>query len=142
MLGRQDGESLTLMFSDRLDVWDHSEPLASPQSAWDLVQLGNCGSPIETPAGWLVLTHGVGPLRRYCMGACLLDLEDPRRVSRQLRNPLLEPDPSERSGYVPNVVYTCGAMLYGEHLVLPYAMSDTASKLAVIKLADLLTAMN
>ena len=102
------------------------------------MQIGNCGSPIETPAGWLVITHGVGPMRRYVIGALLLDLDDPRRVIGQLREPLLAPEGMEREGYVPNVVYSCGAMLNGDDLVLPYGLSDAAVGVAIISLPDLL----
>ncbi|MGC1479120.1 MAG: glycosidase, partial [Chthoniobacterales bacterium] len=105
---------------------------------WELVQMGNCGSPIETEEGWLVLTHGVGPMRKYCIGAILLDLEDPRKVIGRLPEPLLTPDANEREGYVPNVVYTCGAMVHAGRLILPYAMSDYATGFATVDLAKLL----
>ena len=109
-----------------------------PSNPWDLVQIGNCGSPLETEAGWLVLTHGVGPMRRYAIGALLLDLEDPRRVLGHLRDPLLVPDATEREGYVPNVLYSCGALINGDQLVLPYGFSDSGIGVALIPLADLL----
>ena len=141
MLGRQDGENIHLMFSDHLHFWHESQVLIRPKQPWEFVQLGNCGSPIETEAGWLVITHGVGPMRKYCLGAVLLDLHDPSRVIARLREPLLRPAQHEREGYVPNVVYSCGAMIHGQHLVLPYARSDTSSRLAVIPLADLLEAL-
>ena len=108
-------------------VWDDPVALQRPTEPWELVQLGNCGSPIETPAGWIVLTHGVGPMRRYAIGAELLDLDDPTRVIGHLTEPLLTPTEDERDGYVPNVVYSCGAMLHGDTLVLPYGMPTRTS---------------
>jgi predicted GH43/DUF377 family glycosyl hydrolase len=138
MLGRQDGENIHLMFSDHLHFWYESQVLIRPTHPWEFVQLGNCGSPIETSAGWLVITHGVGPMRKYCLGAVLLDLHDPSRVIGRLREPLLRPAPDEREGYVPNVVYSCGAMIHGPNLILPYARSDTSSRIAIIPLADVL----
>jgi len=138
MLGRQDGENIHLMFSDHLHFWYESQVLIRPTHPWEFVQLGNCGSPIETSAGWLVITHGVGPMRKYCLGAVLLDLHDPSRVIGRLREPLLRPAPDEREGYVPNVVYSCGAMIHGANLILPYARSDTSSRIAIIPLADVL----
>jgi predicted GH43/DUF377 family glycosyl hydrolase len=138
MLGRQDGENIHLMFSDHLHFWYESQVLIRPTHPWEFVQLGNCGSPIETDAGWLVITHGVGPMRKYCLGAVLLDLHDPSRVIGRLREPLLRPAPDEREGYVPNVVYSCGAMIHGPNLILPYARSDTSSRIAIIPLADVL----
>ena len=107
-----------------------------------MIQLGNCGSPIETEAGWLVLSHGVGPLRRYCIGAFLLDRDDPRKVIGRLREPLLEPTQSEREGYVPNVVYTCGALLHDGELVIPYGLADHATGFATVPIADVLSAMH
>lgn len=138
MLGRQDNENLFLMFSDDVRHWDTHELLLEPAFPWELVQIGNCGSPIETEAGWLVLTHGVGPMRKYAIGACLLDLHDPGRVIGRLREPLLSPDEREREGYVPNVVYSCGALVHGRELVLPYAMSDIASSFVSVDLDELL----
>ena len=105
------------------------------------MKLGNCGSPLETEAGWLVLTHGVGPLRKYCIGAILLDLQDPTRVIGRLREPLLEPEPATREGYVPNVVYSCGSLLHGREVFIPYAMSDRVSTLVSVSLDALLAAM-
>ena len=142
MLGRQDGENIHLMFSDHLHFWYESQVLIRPKHPWEFVQLGNCGSPIETDAGWLVITHGVGPMRKYCLGAVLLDLHDPSRVIGRLREPLLRPAPDEREGYVPNVVYSCGAMIHGPNLILPYARSDTSSRIAIIPLADVLDGLN
>lgn len=142
MLGRQDSENIHIMFSDHLHFWYESEILLRPSQPWEFVQLGNCGSPIETPEGWLILTHGVGAMRRYSIGAALLDLENPRRVIKRLRDPLLCPAPEEREGYVPNVVYSCGGMIHGERLILPYAISDTASRFASVKVRELLDAMD
>jgi predicted GH43/DUF377 family glycosyl hydrolase len=141
MLSRQDDERLFLMYSDHPHFWYEAQPLLEPREPWELVKIGNCGSPLETEAGWLVLTHGVGPMRKYCVGACLLDLHDPGRVIGRLRQPLLEPNELEREGYVPNVVYTCGALLHEGVLILPYAMSDAATSFATVPLADVLEAM-
>ena len=138
MLSRQDGENIHIMFSDHLHFWQEPGILMKPTFSWEYVQLGNCGSPIETPLGWLVLTHGVGPMRRYCIGAVLLDLDNPAKVIGRLKEPLLEPDENERDGYVPNVVYTCGAMTHGKWLIMPYAMSDYASRIALVDLDELL----
>lgn len=141
MLSRQDNENLYLMYSDQPHFWYSKELLARPTYPWEFVQLGNCGSPIETPAGWLVLTHGVGPMRCYAIGAFLLDLADPSRLIGRLETPLLEPDANEREGYVPNVVYSCGSLVHGRDLVIPYAMSDYASTFATVPLDDILGAM-
>jgi predicted GH43/DUF377 family glycosyl hydrolase len=141
MISRQDGENIFLMYSDMLHFWYTKEQIAKPTYPWEYVQLGNCGSPIETEAGWLVLTHGVGPMRRYAMGAFLLDLHDPSRVIGRLEEPLLEPNANEREGYVPNVVYSCGALIHDGVLVIPYAMSDYASTFATVPVDDLLNAM-
>ena len=122
----------------RPNVWDDPVGLQRPAEPWELIQLGNCGSPIETPAGWIVLTHGVGPMRRYAIGAELLDLDDPTRVIGHLTEPLLTPAEDERDGYVPNVVYSCGAMLHGDTIVLPYGMSDANVGVATIPLRELL----
>lgn len=141
MLSRQDGENLYLMFSEDLHFWHAKQPLLKPTYSWEFLQIGNCGPPIETERGWLVISHGVGPMRKYSLGAFLLDLEDPARVIARLARPLLSPDESEREGYVPNVVYTCGALVHAGRLVLPYAMSDTATSFATVPLAELLDAM-
>jgi predicted GH43/DUF377 family glycosyl hydrolase len=141
MLSRQDNENIYLMYSDMLHFWYTKELIAKPTYAWEFVQIGNCGSPIETDAGWLVLTHGVGPMRKYALGAILLDLEEPSRVIARLETPLLEPDANEREGYVPNVVYTCGALVHERELVIPYAMSDYASTFATVSLDEVLDAM-
>lgn len=139
MLSRRDRENLHLATSqDDVRRWTEVTELHRPSRSWELLQIGNCGSPIETSGGWLVVTHGVGPMRRYVIGALLLDLDDPRRVVGQLREPLLAPEGMEREGYVPNVVYSCGAMLNGSDLVLPYGLSDAAVGVAIISLPDLL----
>ena len=119
MLSRRDRENLHLATSTNVRHWTDVRELHRPGRPWELVQIGNCGSPIETPEGWIVVTHGVGPMRRYVLGALLLDLENPSRVLGALDTPLLEPEAAEREGYVPNVVYSCGAMLNGRDLVLP-----------------------
>jgi predicted GH43/DUF377 family glycosyl hydrolase len=141
MLSRQDDENILLMFSDNIHFWEAPKILLSPAQPWEFIKLGNCGSPIETEAGWLVLSHGVGAMRKYCLGAFLLDLEDPSRVIGRLREPLLAPNESEREGYVPNVIYTCGALLHGRELVIPYAMSDSATSFASVSLDELLGAL-
>ncbi len=141
MLSRQDAENLYLMYSDDLHFWHTKFPLLKPTYSWEFLQIGNCGSPIETEEGWLVLSHGVGPMRKYSIGAFLLDRDDPSRVIARLTRPLLSPDESEREGYVPNVVYSCGALVHAGHLILPYAMSDTATSFATTPLADLLGEM-
>ena len=141
MLSRQDDENILLMHSDNLHFWQTPKVLLSPTQPWEFVKLGNCGSPIETSAGWLVLSHGVGAMRKYCIGAFLLDLDDPSRVIGRLREPLLSPNEAEREGYVPNVVYTCGAMLHGSELLIPYAMSDYAASFASVPLDEVLAAM-
>ena len=126
------------MFSDSLHKWHDAQILSEPAHPWEFVQMGNGGTPIETEKGWLLITHGVGPVRKYCLGAYLLDLNDPSKVIGRLNEPLLLPDENERSGYVPNVVYTCGAIVHNDELIIPYAMSDYASSFAGIKLNDLL----
>ena len=138
MLGRQGGVNITLMFSDDVHRWEHHEVLMEPEAPWEYVQIGNCGSPLETEAGWLVMTHGVGAMRNYCIGAALLDLEDPRRIIGRLRQPLLEPLDHERDGYVPNVVYSCGSLIHNGWLVVPYAVSDYATTHALAQLEPLL----
>ncbi len=140
-LSRQDNENIHIMFSDHPHFWYESEIIMRPTEPWEFVQLGNCGSPIETEAGWLVLSHGVGPMRKYCIGAFLLDLDDPRKVIGRLKHPLIVPEAGEREGYVPNVVYTCGAIVHGPHLVIPFALSDSATTFARVQLKDLLDAM-
>jgi predicted GH43/DUF377 family glycosyl hydrolase len=142
MLSRQDNENIYLMFSDNVHFWNEYTALLTPAFPWELVQLGNCGSPIETDAGWLVLSHGVGPMRKYCIGAFLLDRDDPSKVIGRLREPLLSPNQKEREGYVPNVVYTCGALLHQGELIIPYGLADQATGFAIVALADVLGAMN
>ncbi len=141
MLSRRDRENLHLSTSHDVHHWDDLAELYRPQHPWELLQVGNCGSPIETPAGWLVLTHGVGPMRRYAIGAMLLDLEHPARVIAHLSSPLIEPDDSEREGYVPNVVYTCGAIVHQGELVMPYGFSDSGIAFAQVRMSDLLEAL-
>jgi predicted GH43/DUF377 family glycosyl hydrolase len=141
MISRQDDENLFLMISDNPHFWNDPELLVTPRQPWEFVKIGNCGSPIETEAGWLLLTHGVGPMRRYCLGAMLLDLEDPGRVLGCLQWPLVEPTGEEREGYVPNVVYSCGAMVHNGRLILPYALSDTSSTIGIVDLRELLDAL-
>ncbi len=142
MLSRQDGENVYLMYSDLLHFWAKKQLLLRPTYPWEFVQLGNCGSPIETDAGWLVLTHGVGAMRRYSIGAALLDRDDPSRVLGRLAEPLLAPTEEEREGYVPNVVYSCGALVHAGRLILPYAMSDQCTSFATVPLDELLAELN
>jgi predicted GH43/DUF377 family glycosyl hydrolase len=137
-LSRWDRESNAIVMSSDPNVWEHPVCLQRPTEPWELVQLGNCGSPVETAAGWIVLTHGVGPMRRYAIGAELLDLNDPTRVVGHLADPLLFPAEDERDGYVPNVVYSCGAMLHGGDLVIPYGVGDANVSVAVVSVAQLL----
>lgn len=141
MLSRQDDENILLMFSDNIHFWDAPKVVLSPTQPWEFIKLGNCGSPIETEAGWLVLSHGVGAMRKYCLGAFLLDLNNPSRVIGRLPEPLLSPNETERDGYVPNVVYTCGALLHGRELIIPYAMSDSSTSFATVSLDELLSGM-
>jgi len=141
MLSRIDGCNNFIMYSNNINLWETPIKLQDPLHPWELVQIGNCGSPIETEAGWLVLGHGVGAMRKYCLGAFLLDLKDPTRVIGRLREPLLSPNESEREGYVPNVVYTCGALLHGRELIIPYAMSDSATTFATVPIEEVLAAM-
>ncbi len=141
MIARQDNENLYLIYSDDLYRWDGGHALLKPQYPWEFVQIGNCGSPIELDEGWLLLTHGVGPVRRYSIGAVLLDKTDPSRVLARLHEPLLRPEPAERQGYVPNVVYTCGGMRHEDQIILPYAASDTFSNFATIRIPALLAAL-
>jgi predicted GH43/DUF377 family glycosyl hydrolase len=138
MLSRKDRENLHLATSPDVRFWDDVTELDRPQAPWELLQIGNCGSPLETSAGWLVLTHGVGPMRQYAIGALLLDLEDPRRVVGRLHEPLLLPNDQEREGYVPNVLYSCGSLIVGDKLVLPYGFSDWGVGVAMVPLGPLL----
>ena len=142
MIARQDNENLYLIYSDDLYTWDGGQAILKPQFPWEFVQIGNCGSPIELDEGWLLLTHGVGPVRKYSIGAALLDKRDPSKVLARSSEPLLRPELSEREGYVPNVVYTCGAMAHNDQLILPYAVSDTYSNFATIQISALLRSMS
>ncbi len=139
MIARQDNENLYLIYSDDLYLWEGGVPILKPHFPWEFVQIGNCGSPIELDEGWLLLTHGVGAVRKYSIGAVLLDKHDPSKVIGRSREPLVYPDASEREGYVPNVVYTCGAIRFKDRIVLPYAISDTFSNFATIKVEALLS---
>ena len=141
MISRQDNENLYLIYSDDLYSWDGGLAILKPQFPWEFVRIGNCGSPIELDNGWLLLTHGIGPVRKYSIGAVLLDKRDPSKVLARSREPLVRPEPSEREGYVPNVVYTCGAMRHNDQIILPYAVSDTFSNFATIKIAALMQAL-
>ena len=141
MIARQDNENLYLIYSDDLRSWEGGQAILKPMFPWEFVQIGNCGSPIELDEGWLMLTHGVGPVRKYSIGAALLDKKDPSKVLGRLREPLLRPDPSEREGYVPNVVYTCGAMRHRDRIIFPYAVSDSFCNFATIEIASLIGAM-
>jgi predicted GH43/DUF377 family glycosyl hydrolase len=142
MIARHDNENLYLIYSDDLYSWNGGVAILKPQFPWEFVQIGNCGSPIEIDEGWLLLTHGVGPVRKYSIGAVLLDKADPSKVLARTREPLIRPEPSERQGYVPNVVYTCGAMRHNDRIILPYAVSDTFSNFATIEIATLLGVLN
>ncbi|HZK06664.1 MAG TPA: glycoside hydrolase family 130 protein [Bacteroidales bacterium] len=137
MLSRQDGENNYIMFSDNMHFWNSSKLIQRPRQPWEFVQIGNCGSPIETDKGWLVLTHGVGSMRQYAIGVILLDLDDPTKIIARLEQPLLSATEEEREGYVPNVIYSCGGMVFNNTLILPYAMSDIASRIAVVNLDEL-----
>ncbi len=138
MISRQDNENIFLMYSDNLHFWYTKQLILKPTYSWEFVQLGNCGSPIETEAGWLVLSHGVGAMREYSIGAFLLDKNDPSKVIGRLEEPLLTPNENEREGYVPNVVYSCGGAIHGDELIIPYAMSDHASSIAKVNINELL----
>lgn len=142
MIARQDNENLYLVCSEDLYRWEGGQAILKPRFPWEFVQIGNCGSPIELEEGWLLLTHGVGPVRKYSIGAALLDKRDPSKVLARSREPLLRPGPSEREGYVPNVVYTCGALVHKDLLILPYAVSDTYSHFATMKVSALLQTMS
>lgn len=141
MLGRQDSENLWLQLSDDLLHWDDGQKVICPRYSWEFVQVGNCGSPIEIDEGWLVITHGVGTVRNYCLGAALLDKDDPSRVLMRTPVPILEPSPEERDGYVPNVVYSCGSIARGRDLLLPYGVADSFTGFATCSIDDLLGAM-
>ena len=138
MCSRIDGENLYIMYSDIVHFWETAELLQTPRQPWEFVQIGNCGSPVETPDGWLLLTHGVGPMHTYCIGAMLLDLNDPRKVIGCLEEPLITPTEKERDGYVPNVAYSCGAMIHNGQLYIPFATSDMTTRFAMVSLNSLL----
>lgn len=141
MISRHDGENLFLLKSHDLYTWNVAQRLMTPREPWELVQLGNCGSPLETEAGWLLITHAVGPLRRYVLGAVLLDRDDPSKVIGRLREPLLEPTEEEREGYVPNVVYSCGSIIHHGQLIVPYAVSDSRTGFGMLPLDKLLASL-
>jgi len=138
MISRTDGVNNYIIFSDNINVWRYGKKLEEPLYPWEYVQIGNSGSPLETDAGWLLITHGVGPVRRYCLGATLLDLKDPTRVISRLKEPLLTPSEEERDGYVPNVIYSCGSIIHNGELIIPYGISDYASTFASASLVELL----
>ena len=141
MVGRQDGENISIMESDDLHYWRDYKLLKQPEQSWEFVQLGNCGSPIETEKGWLLITHAVGYFRKYVISACLLDINNPDKVIASMKNPLISPDENEREGYVPNVVYSCGSLLHKNELIIPYAMSDSVTGFAKIEINELLNEM-
>ena len=138
MLSRIDGINNYIMFSDDIYMWEESVLLQQPKYPWEFVQIGNAGSPVETEKGWLVITHGVGAMRKYCLGASLFNLDDPTKELGRLKEPLLVPNEEERDGYVPNVVYSCGSMIHDDKLIIPYAVSDHASSFATVPLKELL----
>jgi predicted GH43/DUF377 family glycosyl hydrolase len=142
MLSRQDNENLWLVSSDEFAAWSGGDKIITPKWPWEYIQIGNCGSPIELDEGWLVLTHGVGAVRNYCIGACLLDKNDPSKLLARLEKPLLEPDGDARDGYVPNVVYSCGALLRDRTLLLPYGEADNFATFATVEVDRLLAAMS
>ncbi|HEX5555361.1 MAG TPA: glycoside hydrolase family 130 protein, partial [Chitinophagaceae bacterium] len=141
MVSRIDGINNYVVFSDNLNVWENPVKLQEPRYPWSFIQVGNCGSPIETEAGWLMIMHGVGPMRKYCISACLLDLDHPEREINQLKEPLLVPLEEEREGYVPNVVYSCGSLIHNNELVIPYGMSDYAASFATVPIDKLVEAI-
>ena len=141
MIGRQDGENLYLLKSDDLGHWEDGDKILTPRFGWELVQIGNCGPPIELDEGWLLLTHGVGAMRKYSIGAVLLDKADPSKVLGRTPEPILAAKDQDREGYVPNVVYSCGAIRHGEQLFLPYGIADSSIGFSFVPIADLLKAM-
>ncbi|UAK25212.1 glycoside hydrolase family 130 protein [Sphingomonas nostoxanthinifaciens] len=141
MIGRQDGENVFIIRSDRIDHWGEGELLLTPKYPWEMVQLGNCGSPIEIDEGWLLLTHGVGAMRKYSVGAILLDKDDPSKVLGRMTQPLLSPADEDREGYVPNVVYSCGGMRHGDLLFLPYGVADSSVAFAFVPISSLVNSM-
>jgi len=141
MIGRQDGENVFIIDSDRIDHWDEGQLLLKPEYPWELVQMGNCGPPIETEAGWILLTHGVGAMRKYSIGAALLDLDDPTKVIGRTKEPILAAADQDREGYVPNVVYSCGAIRHGDKLFIPYGIADSSIGFAFVEINKLLERM-
>lgn len=141
MIGRQDGENLFLIESDDLERWGEGQLLMKPKFPWEFVQIGNCGSPIDLPEGWLVLTHGVGAMRKYSIGAVLLDKKDPSKILGRTSQPILSAADEDREGYVPNVVYSCGGMVVGDDLFLPYGVADSSVAFAFVSISDLLGVM-
>ena len=142
MVGRQDGKNLYLIRSDSLETWDSDgEKLMGPKYPWEFIQIGNCGSPIRTDEGWLLFTHGVGAMRKYALGCALLDIKDPSKVIARSARPVLTAIDADRSGYVPNVIYTCGALLVGDRLHIPYGISDSAVGFATAPVKDILALM-
>jgi predicted GH43/DUF377 family glycosyl hydrolase len=142
MLSRIDGENNHIMFSDDLHFWQESKIIQTPTRPWEFVQIGNCGSPIETDAGWILLTHGVGPMRKYCIGIELLDLEDPTKIIGRLEEPIIVPSEEDREGYVPNVVYSCGILIHNDELIIPYGIADSKTTIATISVPELLSHIN
>jgi predicted GH43/DUF377 family glycosyl hydrolase len=140
-VSRHDQETTFVMRSDSLRNWGNAEAVLLPEQGWEAIQTGNCGSPLETEAGWLLITHGVGPMRRYVLGAVLLDLDEPAKVVGRLTSPLLEPTDDESFGYVPDVVYSCGSMIFDDHLILPYGYADHGIRVATVPVAQLLDEM-
>jgi len=140
-IGRQDGENLFLLDSDRLTHWEEGARLLEPRYPWELVQIGNCGPPIELDEGWLLLTHGVGAMRKYSVGAVLLDKDDPSKLIGRMSQPLLSPADEDREGYVPNVVYSCGGMRHGDLIFLPYGVADSSVAFAFVSISSLVEAM-
>ena len=138
MVSRIDGVNNYIMFSDKVNVWENAQKLQEPKYPWEFTQIGNCGSPLETDKGWLLITHGVGAMRQYCIGASLFSLEDPTVEIGRLKEPLLMPNDEEREGYVPNVLYSCGSMIHNGELIIPYGLSDYGSGFAAVSLEPLL----
>jgi predicted GH43/DUF377 family glycosyl hydrolase len=142
MLSRSDSENNHIMFSDNLHFWQESKIIQTPTHPWEFVQIGNCGSPIETDAGWILLTHGVGPMKKYCIGIELLDLEDPTKIIGRIEEPIIVPSEEEREGYVPNVVYSCGILIHNDELIIPYGIADSKTTIATISVPELLSHIN
>lgn len=142
MISRVDGENLYIMSSDNLHFWQKAELLKKPENEWEFVQIGNCGSPVETDQGWVLLTHGVGPMREYSIGVILLDIENPVKILGNMSEPLLVCNEEEREGYVPNVVYSCGSIVHNDNLIIPYAMSDTCSGIVTVPLTELFSSIH